>query len=54
MDWVEGRRSHTNEFMSVENGPEHRVETLRDIAVADAAEVQKLAAAIQALGDSDD
>lgn len=48
-DWAVGRRSHTNEFMAVEAGSEHRVATLRDIAVADAAEVVRLSAAVAAL-----
>lgn len=47
--WTTGHKSHTNEFMSVEDGPAQRTRTLMHIAQADAAEVAKLSAAIQAL-----
>lgn len=55
IEWGTGRKSNTNDLMSVENGAENRVATLAAVAVADAADtarwsslVQGLAAALQA------
>jgi hypothetical protein len=45
-EWATGRRSHINEFMSLEEGS--RQETLVNVALADAAEVDRLRAAIEA------
>lgn len=49
LEWATGRRSHLNEFMSVEGDPADRAQTLILVAQADAAEVTRLSAAIQAL-----
>lgn len=49
LEWAEGRRSHLNEFMSLEASPEDRQQTLVHVAQADAAEVQRLAAALSVL-----
>jgi len=48
LEWVEGRRSHVNDFMRVEWDQSKRTDTLVAVAQADAAEVQKLSAAIVA------
>lgn len=48
LDWVAGRRSHLNEYVQVETGYD-RQQTLAYCAIADAQEVVKLSAAIQAL-----
>lgn len=49
LDWAEGRKSHCNEFLSVEPGAESRVQTLAALAQADAAEVMKWAAIARVL-----
>jgi hypothetical protein len=48
LEWTSGRRSHINTFMQVEWDQSKRTDTLVAVALADAAEVQKLSAAIQA------
>jgi hypothetical protein len=49
LDWAEGRKSHWNEVLTACPDPERRTEAFATCAGADAAEVQKLSAAIQAL-----
>lgn len=49
LDWAEGRRSYTNEFMKVEVGPDQRQQTLLLVAQADAAEAAKWAQVAVAL-----
>lgn len=53
LDWAEGRRSHINEFLTVEPGPESRPQTLAALAQADAAEVVKWTAIARVLADDD-
>lgn len=48
MAWLEGRLSHTNILMDLYS-PDRRIEALAYIAICDAQEVVKRAAAIQAL-----
>lgn len=46
--WTTGNISHTNEFLSINPDSERRTEVLAHIAQADAAEVVRLSAALQA------
>lgn len=48
-DWIMGRRSHLNEFLTIDSRAENRTLVLAHVAMADAAEATRALAVIQAM-----